>query len=111
MAGGFPQRLVENLRRVDFAVIAREASAHISDQRLEDGPALRVPEHHAGAFFLEVKQIEFAAELAMVALFGFLDLLQIRIEIFLLRKRRAVDARQHRIIRFTTRRLTKTLTK
>src|SRR3982074_850470 len=69
MAGGFPQGLVENLRRVDFAVIAREAPAHIGDQRLEDGPALRVPEHHAGAFFLEVKQIEFAAELAMVAAF------------------------------------------
>src|SRR5229473_1385857 len=98
MAGGFPQRLVENLRRVDFAVIAREPAAHIGDQLLEDGPALRVPEHHAGAFFLEVEQIEFAAELAMVALLGLLDLLEVSIEIFLLRKRRAVDARQHWIV-------------
>ena len=57
-----------------------------------------VPEHHAGAFLLEVKQIELAAELAVVALLGFLDLLQIGVELFLLRKRRAVDARQHRIV-------------
>ena len=57
-----------------------------------------VPEHHAGAFFLEVKQVELAPELAMVALFGFLDLLQVRVEVFLLGERRAVDARQHRIV-------------
>ena len=57
-----------------------------------------MPEHHAGAFLLEVKQIELAAELAMVALLGFLDLLQVCVEVFLLRKRRAVDARQHRIV-------------
>ena len=98
MARGLPQRLVEDLRRVDLAVIAGQAAAHIGDQRLEDGPALGVPEHHAGAFFLEVKQIELAAELAVVALLGFLDLLQIEVEVFLLRERRAVDARQHRIV-------------
>ena len=57
-----------------------------------------MPEHHAGTFLLEVKQIEFAAELAVVALFGFLDLLQIGVEFFLFSKRRAVDARQHRIV-------------
>src|ERR1700738_532147 len=83
MARGFPQRLVENLRRVDLAVIAREAPAHIGDQRLKNGPALRVPEHHAGTFLLEVKQVEFAAELAVVALLGLLDLLEISIEIFI----------------------------
>ena len=77
MARGFPQRLVEDLRRVDLAVVAGQPPAHIGDQRLEDGPALGVPEHHAGAFFLEVKQVELAAELAVVALLGFLDLLQI----------------------------------
>ena len=98
VAGGFPQRLVENLRRVDLAVIAGQPAAHIGDQRLEDGPALGVPEHHAGAFLLEVKQIELAAELAVVALLGFLDLLQIGVEVFLFRKRRAVDPRQHRIV-------------
>ncbi len=98
MAGGFPQRLVENLRRVDFRVVAGQAAAHVSDQRLEDGPALGVPEHYPRAFLLEVKQIELAAQLAVVALLGLLDLLQIRIEVFLLGERRAVDARQHRVV-------------
>jgi hypothetical protein len=58
-----------------------------------------VPEHHAGAFLLKVEQVELAAEPAMVALLGFLDLLQIGVELFLLGERRAVDARQHRIVR------------
>ena len=98
MAGGLPQRLVEDLRRVDLAVVAGQAAAHIGDQRLEDGPALRVPEHHARAFLLEVEQVELAAELAVVALLGFLDLLEISVELFLLGERRAVDARQHRIV-------------
>ena len=75
MARGFPQRLVEDLRRVDLAVFAGEPAAHISDQRLENGPALGVPEHHAGPFLLEVEQVELAAEFPVVALLGFLDLL------------------------------------
>ncbi len=90
--------LVENLRRVDLAVVAGQPPAHIGDQGLEDGPALGVPEHHAGAFLLEMEQVEFAAELAMVALLGFFDLLQVGVELFLLGKRRAVDPRQHRIV-------------
>ena len=57
-----------------------------------------VPEHHARAFFLEMEQVQLAAEPAVVALLGFLDLLQIRVELFLLRERRAVDAGQHRIV-------------
>ena len=98
VAGGLPQHLVEDLRRVDLAVVAGQAAAHIGDQRLEDRPALRVPEHHAGTFLLEVEQVELAAELAVVALLGFLDLLQVGVEVFLLGERRAVDARQHRIV-------------
>ena len=98
MAGRFPQHLVEDLRRVDLAVVAGQAAAHIGDQRLEDGPALRVPEHHAGAFLLEVEQVELAAEPAVVALLGFLDLLEVSVELFLLGERRAVDARQHRVV-------------
>ena len=98
VAGGLPQRLVEDLRRVDLAVVAGQAAAHIGDQRLEDGPALGVPEHHAGTFLLEVEQVELAAELAMVALLGFLDLLEVGVEVFLLGERRAVDARQHRVV-------------
>ena len=98
VAGGLPQRLVEHLRRVDLAVVAGQAAAHIGDHRLEDGPALGVPEHHAGAFLLEVEQVHLAAELAVVALLGLLDLLEIGVELFLLGEGGAVDARQHRVV-------------
>ena len=57
-----------------------------------------MPEHHARAFLLEVEEVELAAEPAVVALLGFLDLLEVSVELFLLRKRRAVDARQHRVV-------------
>jgi hypothetical protein len=33
-------------------------------------PALGVPEHRAGAVLVDVEQVQFAAELAVVALFG-----------------------------------------
>jgi hypothetical protein len=32
-----------------------------------------VPEHHAGRFFLLVEQVQLLADLAVVALLGFLD--------------------------------------
>ena len=47
VAGGLPQQLVEDLRRVDLAVVAGQAPAHVGDQLLEHRPALRVPEHDA----------------------------------------------------------------
>ena len=98
VARGLPQHLVEDLRRVDLVVVAGEAAAHIADQRLEQAPALGVPEHHARTFFLEVEQVEFTAELAVVALLGFLDLMQVGVEVFLLGPGGAVDAGQHRIV-------------
>ena len=45
-----------------------------------------------------MEQVHLAAEPAVVALLGFLDLLEMRVEFFLLRERRAVDARQHRVV-------------
>ena len=41
VAGGLPQRLVEDLRRVDLVVVAGEPPAHIGDHGLEHRPALR----------------------------------------------------------------------
>ena len=98
MARRFPQRLVEHHRRVDFLIVAAQAAAHIGDDLLEDGPAIGVPKHGAGAFFLEMKQIHVAAEFAVVALFGLFHVLDVSVELFLLGKRRAVDARQHRVV-------------
>ena len=54
-----------------------------------------MPEHRARRFLLEVEQIHLAAELAVVALLGFLDLLEIGVEFLLLGEGGAVDARQH----------------
>ena len=98
VARRFPQPLVEDLRRVDLVIVAGQAAAHIGDQSLEDGPALRVPEHHARTFLLEVEQVEFAAEPAVVALLRFLDLLEIEVEVVLLGEGGAIDARQHLVV-------------
>src|SRR6516225_10414133 len=98
MAGGLPQYLVQDLRRVHLAVIAGKAPAHVGDDGLENRPALRVPEHHTGPFFLEVKEVELAAEPAVIALLGFLDLPEISVELVLLCEGRTVNAGQHRIV-------------
>src|SRR5262245_30703031 len=92
VARGLPQRLVEHLWRVDLVVVASETTAHIGNDLLEDGPALRMPEHHARTFLLEVEEVELAAEPSMVALLGFVDLLQVSIELFLLGEGGTVDA-------------------
>ena len=45
-----------------------------------------------------MEQVHLAAEPAVVALLGFLDLLEISVELFLLGEGGAVDAREHRIV-------------
>ena len=50
MAGFFPQRLVEHLRRVHLFIGAGKPAAHIGDERLEHAPALAVPEDDARPF-------------------------------------------------------------
>ena len=89
--------LVEHLRRVDLLIVVGEAPAHVGDERLEQGPALRVPEDRAGRFLLHVEEVHLARELAMVAPLGFLDLLEIRVERLLAGEGGPVDARQHRL--------------
>src|SRR5262249_15984932 len=93
---GDPERGIDQLRRVDFGVTGSVLPpANIALQRLEQGPAFRVPEHRTERLFLEMKQVHFAAELAMIALLRFLDLLEIGVELFLLCESGAVDARKH----------------
>jgi hypothetical protein len=48
--------------------------------------------------FLNAEQVQLLAELAMVALLGFLDPRQVGIQIFLAEKRGAVNALQLRIV-------------
>ena len=88
------------LRRVDFGEAEfLLAAANVIFQRLEQRPALGVPEHRAGRLLLEMEQVHLAAEAAVVALFGFFELLEVGVELFLLGKGGAVDAGEHRVVR------------
>jgi hypothetical protein len=53
-----------------------------------------VPEHHARRFFLQVEQVELLADLAVVALFGFFDALDVGRQLLLVGPGGAVDALQ-----------------
>jgi hypothetical protein len=46
-----------------------------------DGPAAGVPEHHARRLFLGMEQVELAAELAVIALLGLLEAMQVLLEL------------------------------
>ena len=95
VARGLPQRLVEDLRPVHLAIADRVLPpAHVVDQALEQLPALRVPEHDARPLLLEVEQVHLAAELAVVALLGLLELLEVGGQLRLVRPGGAVDALQ-----------------
>ena len=60
--------------------------------------SLRMPEHRARRLLLEVEQVHLAAEPAVVALLGFLELLEMSVELLLLGEGGAVDAGQHRVL-------------
>jgi len=95
VAGGFPQRLVQQLRTLDLlvAVVAVHA-AHVLLDLLPDRPALRMPEHHAGRVFVDVEQLQVLAQLAMVALLGLLQHAEVVRQVVLRRPGCAVDALQ-----------------
>src|SRR5207248_7108728 len=54
--------------------------AHVPNERLEHGPAPRMPEHRARRLLLQVKQVEVLADAAMIALLRFLEPLQVLLE-------------------------------
>jgi hypothetical protein len=58
-----------------------------------------MPEHHARRLVLRMEEVELLAELAVVALLRLLDAMEVRLEVFLLRPRRAVDALEHLVAR------------
>jgi hypothetical protein len=88
-----PQLAVDELGRLHFDIAAGfELATQIAFERAPERPALGVPEHHAGRFFLLMEEAHLAAEPAMVALLGFLDARQVGLEILVGEKDRAVDA-------------------
>ena len=98
VARGLPHRLVEDLRCVHLVVAGRVLPpAHVVDEVLEQLPALGVPEHDARPLLLEVEEVHLAPQLAVVALLGLLQLLEVGRQLLLGRPGGAVDALQLRL--------------
>ena len=95
VAGLDPQSLVHDFRRNHFEVAATvNLTADVVLQGVHHLGALRVPEYHARGVVFDVVEVHFLADLAVVALFGFFQELQISFETFLVGKASAVHAGQ-----------------
>ena len=100
VSAGLPELAASDMRRVQQVVAVRQVLlAPESLDDVADVGSLRVPEHEAGAdHFGDAEEVEFLAEAAVVALLGFLDALEIRLEFLLVGERGAVDALEHRVL-------------
>ena len=56
---------------------------------------MRQPERHAGRLRAELEEVELRSELAVIALAGLLEALQVLLQVLAVQKRGAVDAGQH----------------
>src|SRR5207237_9714680 len=94
------QRAVEQLRPLDLLVPSGiEPPAHVVLDDPKQLPALGMPEDAADRLFLQVEQVELAAEAAVVAAFGLFEPEQVLVQFLLVRPSRAVDPLQLRLIR------------
>src|SRR5690606_30954964 len=82
-------------RRLDLEEVLALALAHELLERVPHGRAARRPEGRARRLGEELEEGELAAERAVVALLGLLEVVQVRLELVLLEERRGVDALQH----------------
>ncbi len=99
----FPQRPIENLRRLDFLIAVFLIHAtHVLLHLLPHCPAFWMPENQAGRFILKMKQIERTTEFAVIALFCLFQHVQIRILILFSSPGRAVDPLQHLVLGVAT---------
>ncbi|MNC26703.1 hypothetical protein D3C75_748450 [compost metagenome] len=99
VAGTLPQHAIHHEGAFHLLIIVLlELAADESFQLAEDGPAIVVPEHHAGGLFLHVVQVELLADLAVVALGGLFKTLQVGLELLLVGPGGAVDALQHLVV-------------
>ena len=95
VAGLDPQSLVHDFRRNHFQVAATvNLSADVVLEGVHHLGALRMPEHHARRMVFDVVKVHFLTDLAVVALFGFFEELQISFETFLVSEAGAVHAGQ-----------------
>ena len=92
---GFPERAVDELRRLHLDIaIGLEPPSEIPLDHSVKRPALGMPEDAADRLLLLMEEVELAAQPAVVALLGLFELMQIGVELFLIRECRAVDALQ-----------------
>ncbi|EKD61350.1 MAG: hypothetical protein ACD_54C00275G0001 [uncultured bacterium] len=97
VAGFLPQHTVNHLRRLDFLIARRLlTAAHVIFKLAIHRPAVRVPEHHAGGFVLNVEQVHLAAQLAVVALGGLFQHGHMGFQIIAVLERQTINALQHR---------------
>src|SRR5439155_1745587 len=100
MARALPQAAIEDHRGAHFLVaVVLVDAAHRLLALLPERPALGMPEHHPRGLVLLMEEVERPAELAVIALLGFLESVQIELEILFLRPSRAIDPLQHFIAR------------
>ena len=77
VSGLLPQRLVVQQRRLDFLERLLLTLAHERFERVVHRGALGRPEHGAGRDGEQLKEVERLPEHAMVALFGFFEIVQV----------------------------------
>ena len=96
VAGALPQRTVEDHRRGDLHIaVALMHLAPVVDEGVAQHHALRQEEREAGAFVHEREEPELLAELAVVALLGFLDAGKVLVEHVLAREADGIEALEH----------------
>ena len=97
--GRLPQRLVEDDRRLDLDVAGRDQHARACSRRACSRASCPSPSQNVapGAHGWNMNSPSSLADLAVVALLGFLDPLQVRLQIRLAEERGAVDA-LHRLV-------------
>ena len=96
--GGFPLLGVHQLRRFDFVIPAAiNRAAHIGFKLAPDQIAFGVPEDAAVGLALQMEQVHFIAELAVVALGGLFEPEQMLVQLLLVEPAGAVNAAEHRI--------------
>ena len=102
VAGGLPQVLPQHVRGIDQIVTApQQLLAQPVFHQVTNDAALGMPEDQPRAgFFLNAEEVEFLAELAMVAALGFFQLVQVVVKLGLRGEAGAVDALHLRVAFF-----------
>ena len=99
VTGRLPELTVQDHRRLNLLVaVAAVYLAPVVDELIADDHAVRMEEREARAFLMQAEEVELLAELAVIALLGLLEHMEVCVEISLLLEGRAVDALQHLVV-------------